>query len=127
MYVNTACHRVKHLCFQVVLAEHQVMPKNLEYFYMEFITHLVVEGKVNWKWCEQLQNVLIAGSALFYSEILPRHLTYPLLRNGLTIFNDFFMPFFYDFYCSCFICRCLDFCQSFSASGSFCEALTGAS
>lgn len=24
------------------------------------------------------------------------------------------MTFLYDFYCSCFICRCLDFCRSFS-------------
>lgn len=46
VFVSTACHRVKHLCFQVVLPEHQGMPKNLEYFYMEFIAHLMVEGKV---------------------------------------------------------------------------------
>lgn len=58
MYVNTACHGVKHLCFQVVLADHQVMPKNLEYFNMEFIVCLMVEGKVTWRRCEQLQNVL---------------------------------------------------------------------
>lgn len=35
--VCNACHRVKNLCFQVGLAEHQVMPKHLEYFSMEFI------------------------------------------------------------------------------------------
>lgn len=118
MYVNTACHGVKHLCFQVVLADHQVMPKNLEYFDMEFIACLMVEGKVTWRRCEQLQNVLGCrnrGSAVPYCS-MQKHwdLIHPLLRNGLIIFNYCFRTFLYDFYCLFFICRCLDFCRPFS-------------
>lgn len=64
--------------------------------------------------CVGVQEQQITNPTLLHAETLPRDLIHPLLRNGLIIFSDFFRPFLYDFYCLCFICRCLDFCSSFS-------------
>lgn len=59
--------------------------------------------------CVGVQEWQISSPTLLHAETL-----HPLLRNGLIIFNDFLRPFLYDFYCLCFICRCSDFCRSFS-------------